>query len=150
MTMKTISDAAVLAALTTRLESVTATRARVWGTMSAHQMLVHLGDGGEAALGRRSFATPARPASGVLKWAVLKLPLRWPRGIRSGADPASKELAPERFSADRERALRTLRELAAPESGLADRHPILGPMSHQDWQRWAFLHTDHHLRQFAL
>jgi hypothetical protein len=29
-------------------------------------------------------------------------------------------------------------------------HPILGPLSQSEWHRWAFLHTDHHLRQFGL
>jgi len=27
-------------------------------------------------------------------------------------------------------------------------HPIFGPMSRSDWLRWAYLHMDHHLRQF--
>ena len=29
-------------------------------------------------------------------------------------------------------------------------HPIFGPMSEGDWLRWAYLHTEHHLRQFGL
>jgi hypothetical protein len=149
--MRTIGDAAVLAALASRLERVTATRSRAWGTMSAQQMLVHLGDGAEAALARRPFGAPARRPSRALKWVALHLPLRWPRGINAGADPASRALPAEGFSADRERALRTLRELAAaPEGALAERHPIFGPMSRVDWQRWALLHTDHHLRQFGV
>ena len=28
-------------------------------------------------------------------------------------------------------------------------HPIFGPLSHAAWLRWAWLHTDHHLRQFG-
>ena len=28
-------------------------------------------------------------------------------------------------------------------------HPIFGPMSRADWLRWAYLHMDHHLRQFS-
>jgi len=148
--VKTIDDAAVLEDLARRLEHLTTTQSRVWGTMSAQQMLVHLGDGAEAALARRPFAAPDRQGSRVLKWIALTLPLPWPRDIRSGADPASREISTEAFSADRDRALRTLRELAAPESTLAERHPIFGPMSQSEWHRWAFLHTDHHLRQFGL
>jgi hypothetical protein len=149
--MKTIADPGQLTALTRRLEALSATQSRVWGTMSAHQMVVHLGDGAEAVLGRRPFAAPRRRGSRALKWVALVLPLPWPRGIRSGAEPASRVLSQEEFSADRDRAIRTLLELAAaPASGLAERHPIFGPMSRADWQRWAFLHTDHHLRQFGL
>jgi hypothetical protein len=29
------------------------------------------------------------------------------------------------------------------------RHPIFGRMSQRAWLRWAYLHTDHHLRQFG-
>jgi hypothetical protein len=29
-------------------------------------------------------------------------------------------------------------------------HPIFGKMSETDWMRWAYLHVDHHLRQFGL
>jgi len=149
--MKTISDAEVLAELVRRIERVTVSQARVWGTMSSQQMLMHLGDGAEAALARRPFTSSGRKGSRVLKWVALTLPLPWPRGIRSGADPASREVQAETFSADRDRAVGTLRELAAtPESALAARHPIFGLMSRSDWLRWAFLHTDHHLRQFGL
>jgi hypothetical protein len=28
-------------------------------------------------------------------------------------------------------------------------HPIFGPMSRSAWLRWAYLHMDHHLRQFS-
>jgi hypothetical protein len=148
--MQTIGDAAVLAALIRRLEALTATRPRVWGTMSAHQMVLHLGDGAEAALGRRPFSAGTRPGSRALKWAALRLPLRWPHGVRSGADPAARAVSSERFAADRDRAVRTLGELAAAAEGtLTPRHPIFGPMSRADWHRWAFLHTDHHLRQFG-
>jgi len=28
-------------------------------------------------------------------------------------------------------------------------HPIFGGMSERAWLRWAYLHTDHHLRQFG-
>jgi hypothetical protein len=29
------------------------------------------------------------------------------------------------------------------------RHPIFGAMHELEWKRWAYLHTDHHLRQFS-
>ena len=30
------------------------------------------------------------------------------------------------------------------------RHPIFGRMSEAAWLRWAYLHLDHHLRQFGV
>jgi hypothetical protein len=29
-------------------------------------------------------------------------------------------------------------------------HPVFGQMSESAWLRWAYVHTDHHLRQFGL
>lgn len=148
--MKTLGDPAVLAALTGRLSRLTPDRERLWGSISAHQMVSHLGDASEAALGRRPFSPATRPESRWMKFVALALPMRWPRGIKSGADPAAKVLTVEEFPADLDRAVRTLQELATAETGVADRHPIFGAMSLADWHRWAFLHTDHHLRQFGL
>jgi hypothetical protein len=38
---------------------------------------------------------------------------------------------------------------AAPDA-LDPAHGLFGTMSLRDWQRWAYRHTDHHLRQFGL
>jgi hypothetical protein len=149
--MKTIADPAVLAALSARLARLTSTQPRVWGTMSPHQMVVHLADAADAVLKRRAFVTPARRPRRVLKWAALYLPMPWPHGVRAGANPASRSVHGETFDADRLRATTTLAEMAAaPDTGLAPAHPLFGPMTPRDWLRWAFLHTDHHLRQFGL
>jgi hypothetical protein len=55
------------------------------------------------------------------------------------------------YGKDVERAANMLQRLAtAPPDALADRHPMLGPMTRAQWMRWAYMHTDHHLRQFNL
>jgi hypothetical protein len=74
-------------------------------------------------------------------------------GIRVHRDSTGHELCPEpaAFAQDLERAVTLLQQLAAAApDALVDRHPILGPMTRAHWMRWAFLHTDHHLRQFGL
>ena len=38
---------------------------------------------------------------------------------------------------------------AAP-GALTPAHGFFGRMSTADWQRWAYKHTNHHLRQFGL
>jgi hypothetical protein len=149
--MRSVSDGRVLASLNGRLERLGPEQPRRWGRMTAHQMAVHLAEVAEAALGRHGFSVPIRPPRPVIKVVALYLPFPWPRGIRTGADPAGQTLSPDAFLVDRGRAVTTLSELAAAgPSVLVDCHPIFGPMSHADWHRWAFLHVDHHLRQFGL
>jgi hypothetical protein len=55
---------------------------------------------------------------------------------------------PAEFAADRATLLLTLDEFTHA-SGPWSPHPIFGPMSTAEWMRWAYLHTDHHLRQFG-
>ena len=119
--------------------------------MTPHQMLVHLAITHDAVLGRASFDMPARSPNRVIKAFVLHLPVRWVRNLNFGADPAGVALDPAVFTADRRRAAETLTELAgADPRRFSAPHPILGTLSQSEWHRWAFLHTDHHLRQFGL
>jgi hypothetical protein len=47
--------------------------------------------------------------------------------------------------------LTALHRLARAEAAtLEPAHGMLGIMSRRDWQRWAYKHTDYHLRQFGL
>lgn len=148
---RSIADANVLAELMGRIKRIGPDARRNWGRMTAHQMLVHLGVTHDAVLGRAPFGTPARSSNRFIKALVLQLPVRWVRNLKFGADPAGVSLDPTAFAADRHRAAATLAELAgAGPLSLTTPHPILGPMSQSEWHRWAFLHTDHHLRQFGL
>jgi hypothetical protein len=148
--MKTISNPATLAALAARLESVTPVAERHWGTITPHQMVVHLGDAADAVLQRRPWPTSRRKESRLMKWFALSLPIKWPHGVKAGADPAGRVLAEEDFPANHRRALDTLAELASvPADALAPWHPLFGAMTRAEWLRWGWLHTDHHLRQFG-
>ena len=115
-------------------------------------MALHLGDATAAVLKQRAFsARPRGGPAGLRRFMLLYLLPRMPRGIKTGANPAAVVVEPAAFAEDLERAVILLQQLAtaAPDT-LADRHPILGPMTRAHWMRWEFLHTDHHLRQFGL
>ena len=150
--MRSIADQTVLESLITRLQHLTPAHAAAWGTMNGQQMARHLGDASEAVLKLRPFASRARgKPSPLRKFLLLHVLRQMPRGIRAGADPAGAAVDPANFPADVERAVSLLRALAAaPPDGLIDGHPVLGPMSRANWMRWAYMHTDHHLRQFGV
>jgi len=119
--------------------------------MTAHQMALHLAQVAEAVLGRQPFEVPDETPKRVIKIVALYLPVRWPRELPTRANPAGVLVSPDAFPTDRGRAIRTLEDLAGATPGrLVDHHPIFGPMTHAEWHRWAFLHADHHLRQFGL
>ena len=123
-----------------------------WGRMTVEQMICHLTDAYRAVLARRNldrvkFWIP-QP---LLKWIALRLPLRWPEGV-----PAPWEIAaglggtpPAEFEHDRAELVRSLNEFCEREPPRDCIHPLFGKMSSRDWMRWAYLHADHHLRQFG-
>lgn len=152
--MRTLARAEDLEELRARVGSVRPDSARRWGRMSAHQMLCHVGDALRVAVGDvevKPFGGGLRGA--LMKWGALYVPLRWPHGL-----PTSVELdqdkgggtRPGDFAVDRQQAAALLEAVATSPRLDHQRHPLFGRMSRADWLRWAWLHTDHHLRQFGV
>src|SRR5262249_36576474 len=136
-----------------RLRRVRPDSVRRWGRMSAHQMVCHLTDAFRMALGQK----PGSPASGIVqrtlvKWIALYAPLHCPAGIRTRPEVAQEGggTRPTGFDADVAELERIVEVVANTGSGFAPTHPMFGRMSPPDWLRWAYLHTDHHLRQFGV
>jgi hypothetical protein len=153
--MKRISDPETLNSLVARLRQLRPDSPRRWGTLSAGEMLCHLGDAHESVL--RTRVPPGPPPSAVsrpiYKWLALYAPVAWPRGVktRPGVDPRIDGTRPSDFERDRERTIATLTAItkAAP-ANLSPVHFKFGPMKARDWYVWAYRHVDHHLRQFGL
>jgi len=156
--MKSIADTTALGQLIERLNALEPDTPRKWGTLTAGEMLCHLGDATSSVLKRGATeGTGPSPAAAqrhpVLKWIALRSPLPWPQGLTTPAavDPHVGGTKAGDFDADRERAITGLRNFAAaPPDALASSHGAFGTMSIHDWHRWAYRHTDHHLRQFGL
>lgn len=152
--VKTVADSAVTASLVARLDALQPDTPRRWGTMEPHEMLCHLGDALEMVLRTRPRREKVRVRNRPLvKLAALRGPLRWWRGIRTNPehDPHVDGTRPSSFETDKARVVRALQAIAvANPSSLETGHGFLGTMSAADWQRWAYRHADHHLRQFGL
>jgi hypothetical protein len=134
-----------------RLRSVRPDSARRWGSMTPHQMMCHCADACRMALGEarpRDVSTVA--TRHVVKWVALYAPMRWPAGVETVEefDQRKGGTCPTDFAAD-VAVLQQLLDRIAPGRGAWPRHPIFGPLSERAWLRWAYLHMDHHLRQFG-
>ena len=88
----------------------------------------------------------------LIKWVALYAPLQWRPGIvtRPEIDQQIAGTCPTDFRSD-VAEVRTLLDAIANNDlrGTWPDHPIFGRMSSAQWLRWAYLHTDHHLRQFG-
>jgi hypothetical protein len=123
---------------------------RMWGTMTSHEMLCHLGDSFQAVMGERA-ASPAETwfSRTVVKWIALHTSIPWPQGVptRPEVDPKREGSRPLEFERDRARVVDLLHRFVGP--GVAyGRHPGFGAMTRDEWLLWGFGHVDHHLRQF--
>jgi hypothetical protein len=152
--VKTVADPAVVQSLKERLAGLTPESRGRWGSLTAHEMLCHLGDAAEMVLRTRPRDKPLPPRSRpVIKWLVLWTSLRWPHGWPTSPahDPRRNGTRPTEFVVDRRRAEAGIDGIAAARSEMLEPvHGVFGTMTVVDWQRWAYKHTDHHLRQFGL
>jgi hypothetical protein len=152
--VKTVAAEAVLRSLTDRLSALTPQHERRWGTMTAHEMLCHLGDAAEMVLRvRPREGTVPRRQRRAIKVFGLWSPIRWPHGWKTNPrhDPRVAGTRPSDFPADLRRAVAGLQGIAIVKPDEAEpAHGFFGLMTVPDWQRWAYKHTDHHLRQFGL
>jgi hypothetical protein len=151
--MKTLATARDREEILFRLREVRPESPRLWGRMSAHQMICHLSDSFRMAIGQK----PVSRIGGalqqrMLRWVALYLPLRWPAGrirTRPEIDQEAAGTPPSDFDADLAELEALFRMVTAEIRSVEwPPHPMFGPMSRADWLRWGYLHMDHHLRQF--
>lgn len=151
--MKTLANSEDKAALLRRLAVVGRDAPRAWGKMSAPQMICHLSDSYRVISGEKSASSVANAFTRTfVKWVALSLPVPWPHGTKTmpEVDQLAGGTPPADFEADLRELIALTERFANKPAFLATaRHPLFGKMSMDEWMRWAYLHTDHHLRQFG-
>ncbi|MBC7926061.1 MAG: DUF1569 domain-containing protein [Bryobacteraceae bacterium] len=152
--MKSLSDPQHRVAIVERIKTVHPESRAVWGRMNAHQMLCHCTDAFRVAFGEKTVSPAPWPIPGrLLKLGALWFPVAWPKNVatRPEIDQAGGAgTNPTDFTLDRRKLIGSLDRFCRTDLELAGAvHPIFGSMSSADWKRWAWLHLDHHLRQFG-
>jgi hypothetical protein len=148
--MKSLAAIEVLSETRARLRSVRVDDHRLWGKMTAKQMMRHLSCAYEVALGDRAVAPRNGLPPVVMKWLALRSGLRWSKNISTV--PELKRALKENSEVEFDTIVRGVierMEVLAGGSRCAVTHPMFGPMTSADWMRWGYLHADHHLRQFG-
>ena len=114
-TMHTLESTADRHSIETRLSALTPSDQHLWGKMSVHEMLCHLCDSYQLALGEKT----ASLATGflqrrVVKWIALNVPLQWPKGMptRPEMKQGAGGTVPANFEEDRQKLLSVLNDRA--------------------------------------
>ena len=105
------------------------------------------------ALREKTVAPRASAFKPVVRFVALRLPMRWPRGIKTTpeCEQGCGGTTPIEFERDRAVSWVVLmaRFGASSEADRSSTHPIFGRMTTTHWGSFGYRHVDHHLRQFG-
>lgn len=151
--MKSLANSSDKLEILTRIGQVTHNSQRRWGKMTVNQMLCHLNDSFKAVMGNKEVSSVTNIFNRtVVKWFALYAPIPWPKGVptRPEIDQQVGGTKPQEFDKDRAELKAFIEQITHPQRDFKwQAHPIFGEMTEQDWLRWAYLHVDHHLKQFG-
>lgn len=136
-----------------RLRSVRQDAPRLWGKMNAGQMICHLSDAFRGVKGEIKVASQET----FFRRVVLKRLIMYLPPITVKNYPTLPEIdqeiggtRPTNFDSDLAELERLLVEFTDEKSDFTKwSHPLLGQMTRRQWSRWAYVHINHHLRQFG-
>jgi len=142
--------------LSERLQHVTPDAAAIFGMMSAQHMVEHLAITFSLSNGNRTVEQTTNPRLGdITKRRLLGTDMAFPEGFKAPILPENETL-PYQY-ADLSEAIEMLfAEIARFEAYFADNpdaqpvHPVMGPLSFDEWVTFHKKHLTHHLRQFGL
>jgi hypothetical protein len=123
--------------------------------MTAHEVVCHLADGFRMATGEKAVPPmPGVPLRPLVRFVVLYLPVPWPKGVATSPELLQQGgggTPPTDFAADLADLVARVERFPSKDYALDGCvHPMFGRMSRSAWLRWAYLHLDHHLRQFGV
>lgn len=152
--MKTLSDPQCRQEILDRLARVRPDTPRLWGKMTASQMICHLSDAYLGIMGDKPMEIPKGFSFWpIMKGFVLYAPMKWPPGVPTRPEfdqVGGGGTPPSHFEADMRTLMASIERFSAQPRSFAFRpHPMFKVLSEKDWMRWGYLHPDHHLRQFG-
>jgi hypothetical protein len=149
MDIKNLFADAEKEALLSRINKLTPASKALWGKMDVAQMLAHLQLPILTAYGKHipkgSFMLRL---IGPLFKSMLWNNKPWKQGLPT--DPTFITSAdPANFENEKSKLLDLLLQFS-PEALVAERHPIFGKFTKDNWSMATWKHIDHHLRQFGV
>jgi Protein of unknown function (DUF1569) len=146
--MPLLHNPAVRDSIRGRIQALSSSSTRRWGTMSVDQMLWHCNQVLSTSLGDIHVVQrrPPFPVF-VLKFMLFNLP--WPHNAPTA--PEYKTVDRRDFEAERTRCLELIDRFHArnvEQGGWP--HAVFGELTGRQWSRLHAKHLDHHLKQFSV
>ena len=140
-------------AILDRLDKLTDSSPRLWGSMKVNEMLAHMNDAHKIALGMKEAIDTSNFFSHyvVFNVAVYVLP-KWPQGEKTAPELDQKQNGSKArdFYTELEFLKKMMDILEEREESKFQPHPLFGKLSKKKWSDLLAKHFDHHLRQFGV
>jgi Protein of unknown function (DUF1569) len=139
-------------AIITRINAITPLSEKLWGRMEVNQMVVHLKDQLDIALGNKTAIAqgPAIFRTVIGRFLALYL-VPWRKGKEvtpREMDAFKKGVIITDFESDKHLLLQRVNEFVSAPA--FSPHPFFGKLNNRDWGRLAWKHFNHHLLQFGV
>ena len=147
--MRSILNEGDRSAIAGRLQSLSVSSTRRWGSMDVVAMLQHLRLSAQMTLGDLPVPSKNKRLLQVfpLKHLILYV-LPFPKGAPTAPELKPGDTAP--FEEERSALLELLEKIGrGPRDGEGPAHPLFGPMTWREWGVATYKHADHHLKQFG-
>jgi hypothetical protein len=149
--MKSMYDGSTVAELKERMGKLGTQSERLWGKMTAAQMLAHCSLTFEAAVGDKK---PSRSMIGRVLGPLFKSQFSNEKPLnRNGpTDPRLVVNDERQVAAERERLTKLIERFQAGGTEGCTTHPhvFFGKITAREWGIGMYKHLDHHLRQFGV
>ncbi|MCW3128192.1 MAG: hypothetical protein JWO03_3850 [Bacteroidetes bacterium] len=136
-----------------RLDKLTETTERKWGSMLVNQMLAHMNDAHKIALGMKAVKDTSTFFSHNIMFpaAVYILP-SWPKGEKTAPELDQKQEGTKarNFYTELEFLKKMMDIFEEREATKMHPHPMFGQLTKKQWADLLKKHFDHHLRQFSV
>lgn len=131
-----------------RLNTIDKDQKPLWGKMNAAQMFQHLSVSFGGALGELNVKQQDTLLFRTIgKWTVLYAPFPFPKNA-----PTAKEYritSSAEFEACKKELFHYIDLMSSKSSDFNwSPHPLFGKINSTEWKRLAYLHIQHHLKQF--
>ncbi len=135
-----------------RINKISPASEKLWGKMEVNQMIIHLKDQLDIALGNMTAAAqgPFLFRTRFARYLVLYV-VDWRKGKEitpKEMDATLKGMVVTDFESDKHLLIIRLQEFTSATSFEA--HPFFGKLNKKDWGRLAWKHLNHHLLQFGV
>lgn len=147
--MRTLLDTDAAAGLTDRAMKLEIDSARRWGSMNVTEMLFHCNVCNRIILEETSKFKEPNLRERLIKFITLNILTSFPGNLKGPVLNNTKGLVNENeFEKQKQRFVETIQRFPVHDKPMTARQPLLGSLNTEEWGKFAWMHMDHHLRQF--